>query len=354
MLHVHRAERADALVDALGALLADPQADPFAREVVAVPTRGIERWVAQRLSGGLGASPGRGDGVCANVDFPTPRRLAGEAVAAASGVDPAADPWLPERLVWPLLEIVEESRGEPWLPRLEHRFAAVRRIAELLDRYALHRPGMLRAWVEGEDGGWQGELWRRLVARVPGPDPARRLEHAGARLRAQPGLVDLPERLSLFGLTRLPTGRLDVVRALAAARDVHLFLLHPSPALWAAVDAAVEAPVVHRATDPTARLARNPLLASWGHDAREMQLVLGAGADGDHHHPAPPRARAGTLLACRPACAPTSPRATRCRCTRTTAPSRSTPATVAPARSRCCATPSCTSSPRTRRSSPAT
>ena len=43
MLHIHRAERADALVEALRALLAQPPADPFAPDVVSVPTRGIER-----------------------------------------------------------------------------------------------------------------------------------------------------------------------------------------------------------------------------------------------------------------------------------------------------------------------
>jgi exodeoxyribonuclease V gamma subunit len=310
MLHIHRAERADALVDALGALLAQPLEDPFAREVVAVPTRGIERWVAQRLSGGLGASPGRGDGVCANVGFPTPRRLANDAVAAASGVDPAADPWLPERLVWPLLEIVERSLGEPWLRALaEHvapgeprRFAAVRRVADLLDRYALHRPEMLRGWAAGDDSGlpadavWQAELWRRLAATVPGPDPAARIERACARLRDEPGLADLPARFSLFGLTRLPAGRLEVLRALAASRDVHLFLLHPSPALWERVAAVIDdrARVVRRDEDPTVRLPRNELLASWGHDARELQLVV-AGAR-DHRHGAAP-APDGRLLA---------------------------------------------------------
>src|SRR5439155_26438658 len=40
---------------------------------------------------------------------------------------------------------------------------------------------------------------------------------------------------------------------------------------------------------PTAGLPANPLLMSWGRDAREMQLVLTAGGDGDaapadHHH----------------------------------------------------------------------
>jgi exodeoxyribonuclease V gamma subunit len=43
VLHVHRAERADGLVEALCDLLVIPLADSFAPEVVAVPTRGMER-----------------------------------------------------------------------------------------------------------------------------------------------------------------------------------------------------------------------------------------------------------------------------------------------------------------------
>src|SRR5215213_6070070 len=110
MLHLHRSNRADGLVEALRALLAAPPADPFAREVISVPTRGMERWIAQQLSLQLG--------ICANVDFPTPRRLVGAAVAAATGVDPETDPWLPERAVWPLLEVVDDCLDEPWLQLL--------------------------------------------------------------------------------------------------------------------------------------------------------------------------------------------------------------------------------------------
>ena len=73
MLHVHRADRADVLVEALGTLLAEPPRDPFAPEVVCVATRGMERWLTQRLSGVLGTTAGRRDGVCANVEFPSPR-----------------------------------------------------------------------------------------------------------------------------------------------------------------------------------------------------------------------------------------------------------------------------------------
>jgi exodeoxyribonuclease V gamma subunit len=293
MLHVHRAERADALVGALRALFAEPLGDPFATEVVAVPTRGMERWLSQRLSTGLGASPGRGDGVCANVDFPPPGRLIAAAVATASGIEPDADPWKPERAVWPLLEIVDASLHEPWLRELaDHlgdtsdetrrgrRYASVRHAAELFDRYGLYRPEMLAGWAAGDGDGWQPELWRRLRARLPVPGPAERGRTACAALRADPGLVDLPPRLALFGLTRLPTGHLEVLRALATHRDVHLFLLHPSPALWERLRTH---PPVARRGDVRER-ATHPLLASWGRDSRDLQLVLG-GDHADHLHP---------------------------------------------------------------------
>ena len=294
MLHVHRSDRADGLIAALRDLLAEPPADPFAREVVSVPTRGMERWLTQRLSLSLG--------ICANVDFPFPRRLTGDAVAAASGIEPDEDPWLPERMVWPLLDVVDEALAEPWLEPLAapltanraRRFAAVRHLANLFDRYALHRPELVRGWAAGEDGHWQAELWRRLNARILEPDPAARgRERLRAAARASRSSPSCPQRFSLFGLTRLPAGQLQVLRALAEHRDVHLFLLHPSPALWEKI--AARAPrVTRRADDETARLPENRLLASWGQDSRELQLVIGPDADVAR---APGRAPAGTLLA---------------------------------------------------------
>ena len=300
MLHIHRAERADGLVRALADHLAEPPADPFASEVICVPTRGMERWLTQRLSAALGASPGRFDGVCANVEFPSPRRLVGGVVAAVSGVGPEEDHWLPERALWPLLEVVDQCLDEPWLhglsaylggsgadadpTRRARRLSTVRHLAQLFGRYALHRPDMVQQWAHGAtETAWQAELWRRLRERIALPSLAERLEPACQRLREEPQIIDLPQRLSLFGLTRIPAGDLEVLRAVAAGRDVHLFLLHPSPALWEAI--AGRPPVVRRSEDPTADLPANRLLASWGKDSREMQHVLSAGGEhADHHH----------------------------------------------------------------------
>jgi exodeoxyribonuclease V gamma subunit len=319
MLHVHRAERADALADALGELLSSPLGDPFATEVVAVPAKGVERWLAQRLSHRLGSAGGRADGVCAGIAFPSPGRVVGKAIGAASGVDPEQDPWRPERAVWPLLDVLDACAAEEWCAPLRahvtggRRYATARHLAELFAGYAVHRPELLIAWHDGAgvpgeraaDLAWQPELWRRLRARIDAPGPAERLTAACAVLRGRPEVAELPGRVSLFGPTRLPAEHLAVLGALAEHRDVHLWLPHPSPALWAALahhspdEAAGAVPL--RRTDATAAAPRHPLLASLGRDVRELQLRLTAAAPGlgDTHHaaPEPPPTLLGRLQA---------------------------------------------------------
>ncbi len=325
MLHLHRAERADRLADGLGDVLREGLPDPLTADVVAVPARGVERWLTQRLShvlgtGGSGGGSGGGDGdptcsdgsdgVCANIRFPPPDVLVAEAVAAASGIAPRDDPWQPRRIVWPLLDVVTACAGQPWCASLEayhgeasdhggRPFTAAAHLAGLYESYGAQRPAMLRAWASGDDldgagAGleadlrWQAELWRRLRARIGTPSPAERLDAACAALREHPELVALPARLSLFGSTRLSRDQVSVLAALARRREVHLWLPHPSPALWERLrDHAAAGGRVRRRVDPSSGLTRHPLLASLGRDARELQLMLATcGAEiTDRHHP---------------------------------------------------------------------
>ena len=300
MLFLHRSERADGLVTMLADLLVIPLDDVMTPEVVAVPTRGIERWLTQQLSSRLGANEGRSDGVCANVEFPFPGTLIGNALVAGSGIDPQTDPWATDRSVWPLLQVVESSLDQPWLSSFaahlrnaapageERRFASVRHVADLFDRYGVHRPRMVMKWAQGEDGGvgsdgsWQPSLWRELRTHIGAPSPAERLPEACALLREGAEVPGLPERLSVFGLTSLPSSYVEVLDALSSVRDVHLFLLHPSAELWQRVsELSTATPLgMRRRDDPSGGATKNPLLASWGRDSREMQLVLLSEADG--------------------------------------------------------------------------
>ena len=384
MLHVHRAERADRLADRLAETLLAPLEDPFEPDVVAVPTRGIERWLTQRLSTRLGTTGDRQDGVCANVEFPFPGRLIQGALAAASGIDPENDPWVAERSVWPLLEVVDECLGEPWLATLARhlegargdpedpmrRFGAVRHIADLFDRYGVHRPDMVRAWARGPDGApeaWQPELWRRLRARIGAPSPAERLAPACERIRNDPGLLDLPMRMSLFGLTRIPRSYLDVLAAIARrARRPSVRAPPVAGALGECRRGASRRPADReQARRPDRGRARQPAARVLG--PRRPRAPAGGGERRREHRPPPRAGRGRTPHAARddPARHPRGPPAARAPAPRRVRPqaplgpgrpepSRSTPATAGRARSRCSATWSSTCSRTTPRSSRAT
>ena len=323
-LRIHRAERADALVAGLAGVLRAAPGDPFTPDVVAVPSRGVERWIAQSLSSVLGTQEGRGDGVCANVVFPSPGRLVREAVAAGSGMDADEDPWAQHRLPWPLLEVIDGCASEAWCRTLGRhlglidgavdqgrRMAVAQKVAGLFASYGAQRPTMVRDWLDGRDSDgygdpldadhrWQAELWRRLRDRIGLASPAERAEEAVAQLRDQPALVELPERLSIFGPTRLSTAEIQVLDALAAQREMHVWLPYPSSGLWehvAEATAETQLRVPTRRDDPTADVPEHPLVRSLGRDAREMQLRLQANTrvDSDEHIPVEPDGE--TLLA---------------------------------------------------------
>ena len=297
-LHLHRAPRTDLLADALGELLSTPLEDPFAQEVVVVPAKGVERWVTQRLSHRLGTGARGGDGVCAGVRFLQPRSLVSLLLGRESD-----DAWDPDRLVWPLLAAIDDSLGEPWCAALSahlghglegdaaelrrnRRYSVAIRLSRLFASYAVQRPQLVTDWRAGadtdgagrpldEDLVWQAELWRRLLERVPEDPPDVRHERTVARLRAGGDGLDLPDRLSLFGHTRLPVTEVELLGALGEDRDVHLYLPQPSPELWEAL--AGQGAVVAREADSSADVVGHPLLASLGRDARELRRTLVAG-----------------------------------------------------------------------------
>ncbi|AHH18049.1 exodeoxyribonuclease V gamma chain [Nocardia nova SH22a] len=335
MLHIHRAESASTLAGVLAAMLSEPLPDPFAAEIVAIGAHGVQRWLTQRLATTLGAVAG--DGICANIAYPAPAALIADICAAAADIAPADDPWSPDRLVWPVLAALDEAIGEPWAAvparhlgmgrgraeeyRTGRRLATAAHIAALFDHYGSTRPSLITEWAESsgdtdgcgaplpEDLLWQPQLWRRVRARIGTPSPAERLAGVCDRVRGEPASIDLPQRLSLFAPHRVPAAHLAVLAAVAEHRDVHVWLVHPSPALWDAGDPAPgglvpagvatavrAAPAVRRraAADP---LTAHPLLAALGRDMRELRSRLATVDFADtYHEPVPGENASGTVL----------------------------------------------------------
>ena len=375
-LQIHRAERADRLVDALGELLSTPLPDPFATEIVSVPTPGVERWLAQRLSRRLGASPGRNRrhlcrrGLLLAEAAGRPRRgrgagpgtRTGPVAAGAGGLAAAAgDRRLPGRgLGVPAVELPRRPEGATTAPtpvRGGRRWSTARHLADLFAAYAVRRPAMVTAWAEGRDvdgadrplppdRAWQAELWRRLATELGGPHPpeqVRRWPRRCAPIQAGPACPNDCRSSASPGST--PTIARCSTRWPCTGTSISGWPIRPRSS-GEQLAAAASDTLPLRAHDQSEQCVHHPLLAYLGRDVRELQLGLRA--------PSLPRSSTSTtpphqLRARRPPpccrdCRPTSPpmpspvpRPTARCSTPTTAACRCTPATARTARSRCCA-----------------
>ncbi len=314
MLTVHRAQRVDVLADVLADQLATPLPDPLQTEVIAVPARGVERWLQQRLARRLGAA-GAFDGIAANIDFPSPDALLRRVVLATADDPEAAESWYTDRLVWPVLRMIDANLADERLAVLRNhlsgsegagrRLTAATTIAGLFAGYGRQRPAMLADWAAGRDTdgtgreldptlSWQPWFWRLVRAEVAAPHLAEQLDEVAAALRADPALVDLPARFAFFGATRIPESLRSILGALAQHREVSLLLPHPSEALWRAVAGCGAA--VPRARDVVGEVRPgHPLLAALSRDVQELQEVLAPAIGAQLHHELP--ARRPSLLA---------------------------------------------------------
>lgn len=285
-LEVVTATGSEGLLDALvHRLRATAPADPFVPITIMVQSRGMERWLTHQLAQRLDPD---GGGITANVAFPFPGAVIDRLATACLADTPEQDPWQPDRLVWPVLSLLAEHRGHPGLARLapalgdldtiEDAEVAVGRrswqlawtIADVLQSYALARPTMTAAWLEGNDVGpdgraldardtWQPWLWRALVARV-GDDPGRRLRAVTAALDDPQARIDLPadlQQLRSFGISVLPEVHLALLAALARRTRVELYVPTPSPRRWTSISGALDRGAPR--PEPT-----NPLLGSCG------------------------------------------------------------------------------------------
>ena len=288
-LHVHHGPHLGPLIEILADTLAAPIGDPFAAEVISVPTAGMRDWLQQQLGLRLGATSHR-DGIAANIDMVFPGRF--NAAALGRPLD-SSSPWDIERLTWTVLAALESGAVEVpgWRTKSHGTYAKARRIADLFDRYAINRPQLLQQWRAGRDGdgttdendavvplaedhAWQPHLWR-LVREIIGPNPAEQLPDLLAMVRAGTLQPQLPERVAVFGVSAISAAQLDILHSLGVQRDVHLFMVHPSPTAWSGSRQQLAGRLVLRSACDATVAVRHPLLRSWARPAMEAAVLIG-------------------------------------------------------------------------------
>ena len=205
------------------------------------------------------------------------------------------DPWDPDRLVWPLLDVIDDSLDEAWcatlathlghgvdgeegLLRRSRRYSVARRLAGLFAgvRRAAARPGdatgarAATPTAPGEpvdvDLAWQPELWRRLVERRRRRATRRAAcRDAGAAARRAATGSTCRRGCRCSGTPGCRSPRSSCWVRSGELRDVHLWLPQVSEPLWDALARPVRGgtgAAVGRPVDPDG--GSSAARARWG------------------------------------------------------------------------------------------
>jgi exodeoxyribonuclease V gamma subunit len=283
-VHLVTSNRLEILAAELAALVRTPLDSPLAPEIIVVQSRGMERWVSMELA--------RANGICANIQWPFPNAFLEMVFETLSPGLPGWAVFDPEVLAFRIMRLIteccERADFKPLADYLKEDirgvkcFQLARQIADLFDQYLLFRPEMIERWEQGpppssEPHRWQALIWRELAHRTPGRhrvDQGRRLVQALRTGTLDPR--DLPQRVSIFGVSYLPKFHLEMLAALSGVIEVYLFYLNPCREYWGDIVSLSDAHRTHRWLGAGA-LDENSLYLERGH-----RLLASLGTQGRH------------------------------------------------------------------------
>ncbi len=301
---------------------------PLENETILVQSNGIAQWLKLALATAPDASAQAGCGIAAAFDMLLPSNFMWRAYRAVLGPEAVADvlPFDKPLLIWRLMRLLptltHQAGYEPLAaflqddPQLRKRYQLADKIADLFDQYQVYRADWLDAWASGRDVlthlhgqarpleptvRWQALLWRALLEDAGMASHTSRAAVHQAFLRALPTLTTrpprLPRRVSVFGLSSLPSQSLEVLRGISRFTQVLLCVHNPCQHDWAdmvsARDLARRQSPRHahkpglppQLSEEDLHLHAHPLLASWGKQGRDYIRFVDEADTPDDYRP---------------------------------------------------------------------
>ena len=284
-LQIYTSNRLETLAHQASQVLKEPLASALSPEVIVVQSRGMERWLSLELADQLG--------IWANFEYPFPNAFL-DSVASkvlpnpvdTTSYDPACLTFrimnlLPARLRSSKFKTVQNYLADD--PDGLKLFQLAYKTADLFDQYLVFRPEMILAWEAGQESHWQAVLWRSLMSDdTTGIHRARQHHRLMCRLESgDADTVELPERVTVFGVSQLPPLHVQVLVALARYIQINFFILNPCRLFWADIVSKQDIARIKKARpsvkQPMADLYLEPgnrLLASMGKLGRDFLQIV--------------------------------------------------------------------------------
>ncbi|MCP4366595.1 MAG: exodeoxyribonuclease V subunit gamma [Deltaproteobacteria bacterium] len=290
-LKIYTSNRLEILVRQLAKIVREPLSSPFIQETIVVQSLGMERWVSMEL-----ASYNR---ICANSYFPFPNQFLQDIFKKIIPDLPEYSPFELSTMTFKMMKILPECLHIPEFESIKSYlkddinqlklFQLAERIADTFEQYLVFRSEMIFAWEEGREEKdpeyrWQAYLWRELAKGNEKNHRAYLRKVLFERIRKKQVLFkDLPQRVSLFGISYLPPFHLEAFTQISQLTEVYFFILNPCMEYWADIASDVEIKKIKGKYNQTNQVSDdlhlekgNRLLASMGALGRDFfRLVSG-------------------------------------------------------------------------------
>ncbi len=248
-LKIYTSNHMEILALQLARIVRDPLPSPLVPEIIVVQSRGMERWVSMEIAGH--------NGICANCSFLFPNPFLQEIVKKIIPDLPEDSPFDPVTMTFKIMNVLESSVDLPGYERLKKylvhdkngmkRFQISQKIADLFDQYLVFRPEMMFGWEKGKEDHWQAQLWREISCGTQSLHRARMRKILLQKIRTQPHEIkNLPDRISIFGISYLPPFHLETFIELSRISQVNLFLMNPCREYWAEIVSARQIKEIQR------------------------------------------------------------------------------------------------------------
>ncbi len=234
---LYSGNRLEILADKFAETVSSAPLSVMKKEAIVLQSMGMMKWLTVEMSRRLG--------IWSNYEYIFPNRMAGDILNSfipGKGDERFFDK---DIMTWRCADLILKERNNQCFSELSSYikndstgvklFQIASKIIDLFDQYMTFRPDMIIDWDNGGmKGEWQAELWRILTRGMNGDHPPALLYKVYELLKKGDDFspVNLPERITVFGISYLPMYHLNILRAASLYSDVNLFILNPSSEYW--------------------------------------------------------------------------------------------------------------------------
>ena len=225
--------------------LTESLSDPFKPEEFLVQSLGMASWLQLELAAR--------QSVCANVEFGFPGKIIWKLFRAFFGKGPEENPYTKPIMAWRIYNLFPRLIAEDpetfagparYIEKGKDGDRSLRlswQLANLFDSYQTYRPEMILSWKQQkfpmDENRWQGLLWLKMRETFGKNMSLPELWQKLGSKEMVPAFPDqLPDRLSVFGISTLPPVFLDVLQAYGRWKNLNIYALQPAPVQWGEVE----------------------------------------------------------------------------------------------------------------------